>query len=220
MLTWGTLKTQVRRSLLKDTSDVHWDDNMMLDYCEWALATFANHTAVATATSYTPTSDQKQFTLPDNIFESIEFSGAVYVQSSTGVREYLNPVRYTMNGDLQDTNGYFVHPEGTLNLVSPRSSTDKLVVEYFAYYDVPSNDQDIIKVPKWAHMPIAYMMAVHAMTNMGIQQANISQWKDRRDGDPEDNALRVQQEWLLKLYERELNKHQAQDRINFFRPTG
>jgi len=216
-LTWGDYRTQIQRSILQDESEQRWDTEMLRDYVWWALDAFCAHTAVATATSFVCVTDEKVFTLPDNVYEKIDVAGLVYTEFDGRV-EYLQPVFYTPGLNTTSESGFYTHPNGSLNTVIAPGDGYTLNVHYFAYYNHPFADNAVIDLPSWGYTPVAYLVGIHAMTSVGIKEARISQYDSKRDlGAPDDSALRSQQEWMVKMYDAELARHRRQDRSNTIR---
>jgi hypothetical protein len=232
MVTWVDFKDQIRRNVLNDEDGANWKDSQIYDFTRWALDVFCQHTAPgkelvievgsldANGIAYdldTATS----FDLPDDLFEDLAISGLVFVRTPNSTR-ILDPLRTTPGAKDSDTNllVYWQFPFNKLNLHKPLGAQNSLVIRYFAYYDPPDeNDPDaVIPVPRWALKPIASLVGSFALESQAVQSATIDRWKDRSDsGNPEQNALRVQQAFLRGEYERELSKHPSQDRVTYFR---
>lgn len=216
-LPWGDYRTQIQRSVLQDSSQQRWTNEMLLDFVGWALDAFCAHTAVATATSFVGDDETKAFTLPGNVYEKVDIAGLVYTAFEDRV-EYLAPVYYSPGMNTTSESGFYTHPDGTLNTVIPPEESWILNVHYFAYYNHPFADDDEITLPSWGYTPVAYLVGIHALTAVGIKEARISQYDSKRDlGAPDDSALRSQQEWMVKMYDAELVRHRRQDRQNTFR---
>lgn len=224
MLTWGELRAQVRESLLKDVPDevtgaYRWSDSELLTYCGWALTTFARHTAVATATSFAPATGL-DYDLPSNLYsgEPLDLTGQVFIIKQNGDVEYLNPIRHTGGLDPFTSSGFYTYPESVLHLTTAFGDSDILTVRYFAHYNVPTASADFLDVPHWALSPLAYLIAAHALSGASLKSASIRQWGTKPDtGSPEQNPLRLQQQWFLDMYERELQRYTPQERVNHFR---
>ncbi len=225
--TWGELRDQVRIAILKDVlsedtpvDDLRWDDPELLISLEWALAQFAEHTAMATATGFTPATGS-MYTLPDNIYDGDGTENTLFVAiTDTGKSPvYLDSVRYTPMLSPMGSKGFYIHPDNTLQIGLPSTSTTAtLTIQYFAYYPVPAADSDPILVPRWARMALAYLVGAHALSGASLKTATIRQFATKPDaGSPVDNPLRVQQKWFLEFAEAELRKHPRQDRVNAFR---
>jgi len=220
MVTWGEFRSVVRRSILKDPLETTWTNDMMRDYIGWALDTFCAHTAMATSTSFDCDGTQSVFTLPNNIYEPVDQAGVIYLQtdSAQAPATYLVPVYTTAGFNLQSENGFYCWPKNQLNCVVPPTSGYKLHIRYFAYYNHPSADSDTIDAPSWGFMPLSYMTAVHALSNLEAQEASLSRFDTKKDsGTPEDNATRSMQSWWIRLYETEINRHQRQSRVYAFK---
>lgn len=234
-LTWGKYRTQIRRSVLADIDVVNWTEEQIQDLIGWALDRFCIHTALLSQTTIedgdlksdgiTPYdfSTDAIIEMPDDIFESLEIGGRVYVVTEDDVVINFDPVEYTPGlTPLAVTEpSFWVWPEDTLNLSHAPGENSKLVIEYFAYYPVPEDVDDteeVIKIPRWAQKPVATLIGAFALESVAIESANIDRWKSEDDaGNPEHNSLRRQMEFLLRHYEYEISKHPPQDRSNFFR---
>lgn len=227
--TWGELLSDVRSNLLRDTvPDAETDEFKfptvdLLACCRWALDTFAQHTAVATATSYTPATSSS-YTLPDNLYEPepLEQTGFVYVQHSDGTTLNLDPVNYSDALNVFDSDGFYTYPDGTLtlSLATANGSSDVLVVRYFAYYTYPVSESDILGVPRWSREALAYLIAAHAISGFSYKSASIRQWGAKPDtGNPEDNPLIKQQQEFFCLANKALDRYPRQDRTNWWRKS-
>lgn len=226
-LTWGDLREQIRVGLLRDavpdeeTNAYRWADEELLTYCWWALAQFAKHTAVATGVTFTPATGL-EYNLPDNIlsFEKLDVIGQVYLLGADNSVEYLDPIRYTPGVSYVTGKGFYTWPDTVLrlNLTSAPGSEYSVVVNYFAHYDRPYAENDVVGIPRWAEPAFAYLIASHALSGASMKSASIRQFNDKRDsGTPEHNPLRDQQKWFLSMYECEIAKYPPQDRTNWHR---
>ena len=215
-MTWGNYKTAVRRSILKDPTGTKWTDDMLRDFMGWALDALLPHTAYATGTSYEGDGLTVAFALPDNIYVPLEQAGFVTIVDPTGedVPRYLLPTYSSFNISPSDEYGFFCWPENQLNIGSPVSIGDVLDVKYYAYYNHPVQDSDLITAPTWALSALSYRVGAYALAQREIQEAKLSTFDDKRDsGTPEDSATRLQAEaWIKRWYE-ELAAHPKQVRI-------
>lgn len=219
-MNWGEFRTIVRRSILKDPNATRWSNDNLRDYVWWALDTFCAHTAMATSTSYVCDGTQFVFSLPANVYESVEQAGVVFTQSGSAQApaNYLVPVYTTPGFNLQNEKGFYTWPREQLTCVVPPASGYNLHVRYFAYYNHPYADADGIEVPSWALNPISYLVAAHALSNLESEEASLSRFDTKKDsGTPEDNAMRSIQSWWLRLYETEINRHPRQNRVYAFK---
>ena len=229
-LVWSDFRAQVRRSVLYDDAGDNFSDGQLLDAVEWALNAFCAHTALpkttfwssdvvktAPDTMYDMTAD-RAFALPDDVFDNIEQSGLVYIVRN-GSAYYLNPAPYTPGLHRFHANpAYFRWPDDTLNVVAGMEESDAIYLRYFAYYPIPADDDDVIPIPQWSRMAVAYLTGAYALGSAATDEAGLARWKDKQSlGQPEVNSLRKQQEHLVKMYERELLRHPQQDRLNAFR---
>jgi hypothetical protein len=225
--TWGELLSEVRSNLLRDTvpdeetGEYRYPDSDLLSCCRWALDTFAQHTAVATSTSYTP-ANGTTYTLPDNLYdpEPLEQTGFVYVSNSNGDITYLDPINYTEALNVYGSDGFYTYPDGILTLTDEYGETDVLVVRYFAYYTYPTVAGDVLGVPRWSREALAYLIAAHAISGYALKSASIRQWGAKPDtGTPEQNPLRKQQEEFFCLANKALDRIPRQDRTNWWRKS-
>lgn len=221
MGTWGELRAQVRDALLKDTDPTayRWSDSELLTIFKWALDTFARHTAAATATAFTP-ANALEYPLPDNVYDAEPFDliGQVFVVDATGIVEYLNPVQHTNGLHPYTARGFYTYPERVLHLTEAFAATSTLQIRYYAYYNVPVADSDLIETPRWAQSALSYLMAAHALSGASLKTASIRQWGAKPDtGVPEQNPLKAQQQWFLEMYESELQRYPPQERVQHFR---
>lgn len=210
---WSEFRTALRRSFLKDEGALTWSNDSLLDICKTALDVLAAHTAVPTGQVLSPASTE--YTLPTNLYGVLEETGALYTTDSSGSVTRWYEATYFPEGTY---NEYLFRTWGNkLILTEAPNTSDTLNLRYFAYYDYPTSDSSVLGIPRWSGLAFSYLMCAIAETPVSMQSANISQWKTKIDsGQPEHNALRVQQEVLYSLYERELARYPRQDRKNYF----
>ena len=227
MTTWTSFRQQVRRTVLGDVpvpgADPRYTDEMILDAFGWAIDTFAEHTAFATGVSYTGVT-VTEYDIPENLYESLDVSGLVTLVAGSNI-QYLEPVRYTpeiMNlgtGIWESDQGFYIW-NNKINLTfTPTSDSDnQLNILYFAYYPRPVLGSDVLQIPRWAEGALAFLTGAYTLMSTAVGSAQIDRWKQSPDrGEPEDNALRKQSDWMMKQYEIMINQHNRQDRENFFR---
>jgi hypothetical protein len=213
-MTWGQLREQVRRSILRD--DIvgqvpRWDDFELKDFCHFALKELAVHTAIATATSV-PAASGTEFPMPSNLFDTLDKTGEVFFVAN-GSYTFLDPINFTAGLNRTSANGFWTRPDTTLHLTTALDGSGVLNIEYYAHYDPPYIDEDIVGIPEWMHTALCYLIGAHAMTAIGGRSSVIRQWNQRPDtGQPENNPLRKQQQWYLEMVTRELNKVNPQIR--------
>ena len=185
----------------------------------WATDQFANHTAQASSVSFDAT--VYDYALPSNRFDGdkIDTSASVWLlETSSGIRTYLDPVEYSSNLERDTGYGFYTFPDDVLHLTSLPRTGNSLGIDYFAFYDHPETDTDLVTIPRWAISSVCYLAAAHVLSNESLKTANIRQYAaDQDKGTPEHNPLVKQQENYICLYERELAKHMPQDRTNMFR---
>jgi len=227
MTTWGSLREQVRRTVLGDLtqdedSEYIWDDMTLRDLCWWALDTFADHTAAATSVTYTP-GDEIEYDLPDNLYngEILDLTGLVFFEDTEGDKTYLDPVKYTEGLDEHYSEGFYTFPDNVLHIVLDTAPDFAyLHVRYYAYYTHPEKSDDVIGTPQWANAALCYLIGAHALSSAALKSSRIRQWGAKPDtGNPEDNPILKQQQWFMEMYEKELSRYAPQGRINYHRET-
>jgi hypothetical protein len=166
----------------------------------------------------------RSFALPTDVFETIEQNGLVTVVVG-GITYYLDPVNLTDGLHIYNRPSnspiYWIWPLDTLNLEAPLGTDGAMEIRYFAYYPLAENEEDedaLVLLPQWAIQPVSFLVGSYALAALAIQSANIDRWKESDDsGNPEHNALRAQQDYMFKQYERGIARYPVQDRYNFFR---
>jgi hypothetical protein len=212
MITWGVLKTQIRRSLLQDPNGTKYSDDVLRDSVGWALAVLASHTAMATSTSAPAT--LLAYPLPDNMLETPDVAGLVTLESGSDIR-FLRPVYHAAGITMTSEKGFYCWPREQLNINVYPPDGYTMVIRYYAGYNKPSVDNDVLTIPLWAEMIVAYQTAVYALSSKSLKEANLSQFDRKPDsGTPEDNAMRQQQLFWQKMVEQELVRHPRQQRLN------
>lgn len=218
MTTWQELRTQIRRTILKDTAGTRYDDSVMLDSFTWACQTLCEHTALATSVTYTGAT-ATEYDLPGDVYEKLDVAGAV-ILTEESTPKYLNPVRYDEglgSGYETSTAGFYTYGEKLYLTEAPEDTEAEILVRYFAYYPVPAVT-DVLLIPRWAESAISFLTAAYALMSYMTSFAAINQWKeDPEKGVPEQNALRAQSDWLIKQYNTVIARHNRQDRENYFR---
>lgn len=209
-MNWGEFRTQIRRSILKEPSPIKWSDAVLQDLCGWALDTFCAHTAAVSAATFEPA---ETFTLPENVFGDVETSGVLYYRASEDAPlTYFTPMR------LEFTDEPTFSVWGNTLTLSQVPTGGLFTLKYYALYPHPTSDSDPITIPAWARNAVAHLIGALAQTPEAIQSAGIDRWKSRDDsGNPEDNALRIQQSHLMKFYENEITRFPRQMRENVYR---
>lgn len=215
-LTWGNYKAVVRRSILKDPAGTKWGDDMLRDFMGWALDALCAHTAYPTGTSYAGDGETVEFSLPDNIYLPLEQAGLVRVEAESTERlpKYLKPVFSSWDISPDHESGFREWPLGKIRTNAPVDTGSTLVVDYYAYYNHPVSDNDLVTAPTWALSALSYRIGAYALAQREIQEAKLSTFDDKRDsGTPEDSATRLQAEaWIKRWYE-ELAAHPKQKRV-------
>lgn len=227
MITWGDFREQVREGFLSDAIDIaegdtaddyRWTDAQLLVFLHRGLEKFAEHTAVATATSFP--GDGKQYDLPSNLYqaESLDVTGDVWLEGGNEKR-YLDPIYATMGKD-RDSEGFFTRPATVLHLTSEPKEGETVNVNYYAHYDKPQSDSDPITIPSWGLTALTYIITFFALSSPGLRSALIRQWNVKQDsGKPTDLPITMQQKWVMSLYKEELQLYPRQHRTNPNRAT-
>lgn len=219
MTTWGDLMSRIRTSLLKDTNvgKFKYADEDLRVFCGMALDELCSHTAKEVEVVYTnetvktespltfyDLSADLQYTLPIRPYDDFSTTSAVIAITGTKAEYYpRNPHR------IVGEDGYYAYPETKLHLHTAPCA-DKLIVRYYGYWSHPEDPNSTLDIPKWAEAVISYRVAIHTLTALGIQTADIRQWENK--GNIELNPLRSQQEWMLKMYNEMLNRQPRQQR--------
>jgi len=236
MVTWAEYVDEILNNELRDINNTTWTPGQVYTLIGWALDTFCSHTALLKETTY-ETGDtgpngaidmetETQFFVPDDAFEKLQQASQVYSVGVDDIVTNYDPLSTTPGLHINDQteNSFYVWPENVLTLNAAPGADSVLHIRYFAYYARPVIDTDdavSLPIPRWAHKPVATLVAAYAMESLGVESANIDRWKDKSDsGNPEHNALRKQQEFLIRQYEYQISKFRSQDRANFFREYG
>lgn len=221
MLTWAAYRDRVRRTILDDAivdgNDPKWSNDQLLDCVRWSLQEFAAHTAVATATSFTMDGETTQIVVPEHAYESLIEAGMLTVTENDSL-EYLKPSRRVLGTTEVAHAGersFWEWPRNILNLTFIPIAGAVVEVCYFALYNAPVNDNDIINIPAWAEQAVAYLMGAAAMAGKSVQTADIRRWLAKPDsGTPIQNSLIQQTDHFRLLYEQVVQKHPPQQREN------
>ena len=234
-IAWGMYREQIRRSLLNDSNIETWTNEQLMDSANWALIQFASHTAPLVTQIYTDEtikfsgniyegvprqtydlSSDVTFPLDRESINSIEDEGSVYIKSGYN-RDFLIGAQPSILRHMPGSSDTFEHINQTIVLAGPAGRGKELHINYFSYYDAIKSDVDILNIPKWSEPILAYLIAGLTLTSAIMQEVSISQFKESPEsGNPEHNAHRKQQEFLIKRYELELKRFPYQDRANYF----
>ena len=235
MTTWGDYVTKIRRSVFNDLGESQWTDDQFYDFFLWAQDTFCAHTAkpseyifdsVANAALASPLDldVDTRYPLPSDVYDDFEYTSMVELVT-TQQTHYFDPIDKTA-GIHPYTNPssvptYDVFPTGYINFQNAMGADSSLRIKYFAYYDTPDDKDDtdfVLEIPRWSEVAVGFLMAAYALTPLGIQSANIDRWKESADsGNPEHNALRTQQKFMMGEYRNILSQYPKQDRVNYWR---
>lgn len=232
-LKWVDFVAQIQSSILLDPDEDNWKFEQVHTYLAWAVDRFTAHTArpmrktLQHGDPRQPSgaydfSVDTEFEIPDNLYEPLSTTGRLYIESPSGDKWFLDPLTNTpgLSPSNRTHNWFWETPQGTIVLPRPVGVNNTLVIEYFAYYDIPdpTDDTALVQIPRWAYKAVASLAGAYALEAFAVQSATIDRWKDRMDsGNPEHNALRKQQEYLYNLYHQEISRVPVQDRVNFYR---
>lgn len=217
MATWGDLLTQVRRSVLQDTSATPtYSDDVLLDTYTWAMHALCEHTALPKSVAFDPA--QASNTLPDDVYDPVDSSGVVTLTDADGNISVLEPMAYA-SGPYDEELGYYVWGNDLVLSVAPEDGST-LDVRYFAYYPEPALSSDTtfeLLLPKWAVSAVAMLMGAYALSSTGVRGSKIEQFRQQPDkGNPSDNANREQADWMIRQYDKIISRHRRQDRETYF----
>lgn len=227
----GTFRTMVREVVLADASGLNFSDDVVDRSLSFALQRILWHTAkpkqitydasVLKADGVTPynMATDTVFTLPDDMYESLNISGIVWKTDSSGITSYYDPLWKTSNSHpYAKADGKYETWNNDLILTSPVGDGGTLHVRYFGQYTVPDTDEGLLDFPMWITHIVSMLTGYYALTSLSVSSATIDRWKDKSDsGNPEQNALAELQRHLLKQYQIMISEYPVQDRANFFR---
>jgi hypothetical protein len=167
-------------------------------------------------------STDETFTLPSDIYETLDTSGLVYSVSSDGTQKYYDPLFNSSSlTPFAETDMAFWTSASSLHLTTPPGAGNTLKIMYFAYWEEPASPTDttfVLTIPQWAMSPTMYLAGAHCMTSKSVRSASIRQWNVRDDsGRPTDNTLIEEANWMVARAWQILERRQMQDRSNFFR---
>ena len=223
MIAWGAYREQIRRSLLRDTTAQRWSNETLLDLLGWAMDTFSSHTALPSTMVSTVDGLSSTIMLPEDAFDDVSQTALVKLVSDKV--EILEPVRLqpgtVIPYSTPETNstpyGFWEWPTGTLNFGFIPEAGTQVHLMYFAHYPTPESDEDIVQIPRWAHQPVALLVAAYGTLPHGLSTSIIRQYADKQDsGNPEHNPLHRQAEHFLSIYREIINRYPKQDRVNYY----
>lgn len=214
---WSDLKAKITRALddtaRAETETPTWSNDELLDYINYALVAFADHTAQAKTYEYKATAAVSTVVLPEDFLKI----GPVWFPN----RRLIKPIRLEPGLLFSSTTvttsslpiGFYEWPEGTLNLTRELGGGETLTVYYWAHWDEVVGDDSLLSVPVWAREALHWYCLSRAMAKPGIQAAQLGQWKTRRDlGEPESNPAKAFAKYCEEKYEEVLSRHPSQDR--------
>lgn len=233
---WSEFIAVVRRSMLDDVTEATWSNAQILDYIRWALTTFSDHTVprrrkVYNASTIDPETGMPYdvetrllYPAPDDLYGLLENEGQVWVRTPGG-NIYLDPARLTPGMTPRNSAKLpsWDWENDMIRISQPLGLNSELVIDYFGRYDVPDEtmiDTVPVPFPAWAERAMACLVTAYALDAPGVQSATIDRWKSRDDsGNPEHNALREHQKHLYEVYQQEISRFPATERVNAFRWT-
>lgn len=222
MIKWNVLRQYILSSVLKDAEGATYSNADLLVYARWACVEISMHMAEMTTYQWECNGVTNAFPLPDNMVDSVEKSGLVYLIKNNTV-QYLDAI-HLLPGvswplvSSTTVQGYWEWPSGVLTLGFVPLSGQKIGIQYFKIWDAPVRDESELNFPQFCEHAFAYFVAAYAMDAESTQSSSIRQWNTKRDsGSPEDNPLQRQSEYFLKHAFRLLSKIPSQDRENYYR---
>jgi len=174
--------------LLKAAADAALD--AVLPWC------WKNETLALASGSYS-------YNTPSNLYRIegvLDQNSGVFLPPTT-----LDPGRYFGYGKQED-NSWVNYPSGSITF-STELTDDGVVLYYAAFWNKPSDDNDLLEVPDYLLAPLSLYMASHLCLPKAFSAANIRQYGTRVDsGTPEDNPLMTMSNNFLKRFEIEMNR--------------
>jgi len=204
MITWGAYREQIQAAVLRDVDSATWTKEVLLTVFGWALKTLATHTAREASVTYTVTG--VSLPLPADMSGRLEDGSMIYNTTSAGKQVYFKAWEESPDAKT----AYYTWAS---RIYHPETATGTLTILYFADWEVPVSDSDLLALPQWSYTPLQFLVSAYALTSVGNESANIRQWEER---DSERNALREQQINMLNLYDREIARHKRQIRQSHF----
>ena len=233
MTTWGEFVDKILRNTLRDEGLTTWSQAQVYDSLGWALDQFSSHTAAIKEVVYSEGSDgpfgsphdmssDTQFSVPYDNYEELSISAHIFSVDTAGIVTNYDPLVSTpgMSITSQTEPSFIVWPENIITIDTAPGEGSELHIRYFAYHDRPTidNADENVTIPRWSEKAISTLVGAYSLEGLGVESSNIDRWKDETDsGNPEHNALRKQQEFLMKQYDYLISQHTPQDRTNFFR---
>lgn len=212
-VTWKSLRDNHIRPFVDDLTSGDWTDAELLLYTTWALDDFTMwHPRRRVATLAAET---ESFGLPEDFYQV----DLVEWQKSDYYRKFLEEVsRYPgyqfPSTDVDEDSypvGYWV-TEDTLHL--GRTAEAAFTLHYHAYWPIPTGDDDLVIVPRWARQALTFYVAAMALIRKSIGFAKIRQWNTRVDsGKPTDEPLLPEAKFLLEQYAQIISDHVPLDDI-------
>lgn len=210
---WSLLREQIRRTILLDTNTERpkWSNDVLRDTIWWALDSLCAHTAAVSSVTL-PADGSTTYDLPENVFVSPAEAGSVYVVRGL---DYSYYGRFMVDHDLSIQQMFDITPDNKIRfMVGPQYD---VTLRYYAYYNHPWADTDIITVPQWALPAIGYLAASYAVAGQAVKTGNIRQYSENPDrGDPEDNPFIQQASFFQQTYYSILKRYKPQER-HFYR---
>jgi hypothetical protein len=221
MTTWAEYKNYMRRAILNDDpTDIakrRYSDEQMWIALGWALDGFCSHTAKQ-AEYIDATFTGTTVSIPTDVYD--DFGNTARVT----VGEDVYRSSYHSMGHSPSSDGDFYKPwGGVVTLRNEITSETTLSIQYFSQWSKPATVDDdtfVLDFPLWAEAAVGYLIASHLMTGFSMRVPQLRQFAENPEkGGPEDNPFRRQQQWLLRMYQGEVDRVNKQDRANFFVET-
>jgi hypothetical protein len=151
--------------------------------------------------------------LPTNLYQ---VQSLYYVDANKFIpRLFASPGKYFPTD--YDNIGWIDIPFGKLTVQPNPAEGTEFVLYCICYWNVPETEDDIsfvIEAPRSAHAGLVYYAASHALVPRAVNSASIRQFNQRIDsGNPEDNPLKAEADWMLNRFFQEMKMQPAYTRV-------
>jgi len=203
---WGTLKIQIGRKI-NDEKGTKYAVSMK-DNANDALRLFASiHTGVASTFEITGDGETTRFPLPSNAIDSGE--NRVYAVYDTANDQWLTEITFLPGKSLQV--GYYIWPQGMLNVNPAVDSGAVYTCYYVAYYnEIIDDNSEFTYLPQWALEAVKLYTAGRTLEDVVSQMTLLGQFRTKVDsGNPEQQPIQRQAEKYIQQFWDLINSHRA-----------
>lgn len=215
-ITYGELKDRVLRILdgfepdgLEEGGVI--PDPSILDAIQAALVAILPWAPKTASTTLVSGGSTVEFDLPDDLYE-IE----VVVDSSTGEiypKAELIPGN-TIGESISANNNWIPFPSGKLTF--SKAPGNDITLYYLAVYTKPPTTEDddlVLEPPDFAMTGLGLYAAAMIMLTGAVSITEIRQFNTKVDsGNPEHNPMKDAANYLIKLFNSEMNRHPKHQR--------